>query len=72
MPKYRVYLQTVASTVIEVEAEDKNEAYELAVDQDMPTICGQCSGWGGDHNLELGDTWEGDDDIDKAVEEVKD
>jgi hypothetical protein len=37
----------------------------------MPTICGQCSGWGGDQNLELGDTWEGDDDIEKAVEEVK-
>lgn len=71
MPKYRVYLQTVASTVIEVEAEDKNEAYELAVDQDMPTICAQCSGWGGRQNLELGDVWEGDDDIEKAVEEVK-
>lgn len=72
MPRYRVYLQTVASTVIEVEAEDKNEAYELAVDQRMPTICGQCSGWGNSQNLELGDVWEGDDDIEKAVEEVKD
>ena len=34
MPKYRVYLQTVASTTIEVEAEDKHEAYELATEQD--------------------------------------
>jgi hypothetical protein len=71
MTKYRVYLQTVASTVIEVEAEDKNEAYEIAADQDMPRICAQCSGWGSDQNLELGDVWEGDDDIEKAVEEVK-
>ena len=70
MPKYRVYLQTVASTVIEVEAEDKNEAYELAADQEMPTICGHCSGYGGRQTLDLGDVWEGDDDIDKAVEEV--
>ena len=71
MPKYRVYLQTVASTTVEVEAEDKNEAYELAASGPMPTICAQCAGWGGDQNLDLNDVWEGDDDIDKAVEEVE-
>jgi hypothetical protein len=72
MPKFRVYLQTVASTTIEVEAEDKHEAYELATSKKMPTICAQCAGWGGRQNLDLNDVWEGDDDIDKAVEEVED
>lgn len=36
MPKYRVYLQTIASTVVEVEAEDGERAIELAFDQDLP------------------------------------
>jgi hypothetical protein len=71
MPKYRVYLQTVASTVVEVEAEDKYDAIEKATEQDMPTICAQCSGWGKSWNLELGDVWEGDDDIEQAVEEIE-
>ena len=73
MPKYKVYLQTVASTVIEVEAEDKAEAYELATEQEMPTVCAQCSGYGrpGQPSLELGDNWEGDDDTEKAVHEVE-
>lgn len=72
MTKYRVYLQTVASTVIEVEAEDKDDAYEKAIVQDMPRLCAHCSGWGKSWNMDLSDVWEGDDDIDKAVEEVKD
>ena len=68
MPKYRVYLQTVASTTIEVEAEDENEAYEIAVSGRMPTICAQCAGWGGDQNLDLGDVWECDEE---TIEEVE-
>lgn len=36
MPKYRVYLQTIASTAVEVEAEDGDRAIELALDQDLP------------------------------------
>ena len=72
MPKYRVYLQTVASTTIEVEAEDKYDAYEKASNGKMPTICAQCSGWGGHQNLDLNDVWEGDDNIDVAVEEIQD
>lgn len=71
MPKYRVYLQTVASTTIEVEAEDKNDAYEVATSGRMPTICAQCSGWGKDQNLDLNDVWEiPDDDVEQFVEEV--
>lgn len=58
MPKYTVYLETRASTAIDVEADGKEEAYELALAAGMPTICAQCSGWGQKHNLELGDEWE--------------
>ena len=74
MPKYRVYLETIASTTIQVEAADKDEAYELAGAQGMPRICAQCSGWGNDQNLELGDVWEIPQgmSIDEAVEEVED
>ena len=72
MPKYRVYLETVASTVVEVEAENKDAAYEAALDEEMPRICAQCSGWGGRRNLELGDEWgvpQGQS-TDEAVEEI--
>jgi hypothetical protein len=72
MPRYRVYLQTVASATVEVEAEDKNEAYELATCGDLPVICAQCSGWGRKQSLDLGDVWEiPDDDIEQGVEEVQ-
>ena len=72
MPKYRVYLQTVASTTIEVEAEDKDDAYDKATSGDLPTICAQCSGWGNSQNLDLGDVWEIPQDatIEEYVEEV--
>lgn len=72
MAKYRVYLQTVASTVVEVEAENKDAAYEAALSEDMPRICAQCSGWGGRQNLEIGDDWDipQDQSTDEAVEEI--
>ena len=44
MAKYRVYLQTVASTSVEVEADDKDAALEAALSGEMPTICALCSG----------------------------
>ena len=73
MPKYRVYLQTVASTTIEVEADSKDAAIESALDQDMPTICAQCSGWGSDQSLELGDVWDISPNLstEEAVTEVE-
>lgn len=73
MAKYRVYLQTVASTTITVEAEDKDEALDLALSESMPRICAQCSGWGGKQNLDLADVWdiaEGQS-VDEAVEEIE-
>lgn len=73
MPKYRVYLQTVATTTVEVEADSKDDAYDKAVNEPMPRICAQCSGWGNDQNLELNsDAWDIDQErgIDESVEEV--
>lgn len=59
MPTYDVYLCTYASTVITVEAEDRERAEEKAlVEGRMPTICAQCSGWGSNYNLEIGSDWE--------------
>lgn len=41
MPRYAVYLVTTASTVIEVEAEDGEDAIEKAFEQGTPTPCHQ-------------------------------
>jgi hypothetical protein len=57
MPKYRVDLVATSSFTIEVEAEDKDEAIDLAI-QETPGICAQCSGWGKPWSLELGDVWD--------------
>lgn len=58
MATYTVYLQTIASTSVEVEADNEDEALDKAYDASMPTICAQCSGWGKESYLELGDVWE--------------
>ena len=74
MPKYRVHLQTIAMTTVEVEADSKEDAYDKALDADMPGICAQCSGWGRDTNLELGDQWDLGENIgvEEGVQEVED
>ena len=64
MPKYRVYMNTTASTVIVVEADDAELAIERAYDADMPRLCAQCAGWGQEHNLALNDVWEADESAD--------
>jgi hypothetical protein len=72
MPLYRVYLQTVATTVIKVEADDKDDAYEKAASGDLPSICAQCSGWGQETNLNLDGEWNlgPGGSVEKGVEEV--
>lgn len=65
MAKFTVYLTTTASTSIQVEAEDREEAIEKAESVGMPTICAQCSGMGGDQNLDLSDVW----DVDEVCDE---
>lgn len=73
MPRYNVHLQTTAHTVIEVEADSKEEAVEAALGQVMPRICAQCSGWGNEQNLELGDEWDIGDgmSLDDSVDEIE-
>lgn len=62
MNTYSVIFTTGASSVVTVEADSPEEARELADEQfDPPTLCAQCSGWGQDSNLELGDEWEQDE-----------
>ena len=75
MAKYRVILQTVAETVIEVEADSKEDAYGQAMNEPTPTICAQCSGWGSDQNLSVNsDAWDIDQErgIEECIEEVED
>lgn len=42
MAKYRVYLEATSSTTVEVEADSKEEAVELAFQGDLPYACHQC------------------------------
>lgn len=56
MARYRVILETGASSVIEVEADDEESAEMLAHDE-APFVCAQCSGWGQRAGIEIGD-WE--------------
>ncbi len=71
MPKYRVYLQTVASVSVQVEAEDPDEALDAAYGQVPREVCAQCSGWGKSYSLDLGE-WESDPKFpDETVEEIE-
>lgn len=61
MAKHRIYFQTVASTVIEIElpddVTDPEAITEAAEEQiDFPTLCNHCEG-SRFQNLELGDEW---------------
>lgn len=62
--KYAVLFTTVASSVCYVDADDEDEARELADEQfEPPVLCASCSGWRPeDPNLELGGDWEQNED----------
>jgi hypothetical protein len=62
MAKYRVSMQTVATTVVEIEVPDDVTDHEeiatrAAEEGEFPTICGQCAGWGRGYSLDMGDEW---------------
>ena len=60
MSKYRLYYETVATTYIDVEADDEDEARDKAFDEfDPPDVCAYCAGmgYGGGPGIELGE-WE--------------
>jgi hypothetical protein len=67
MPKYRVNLQMVLSTSVEVTADNEEAARDAAFDSDaMPgRICAQCSGWGSSWYVDEGewDVLDGDDAV---------
>lgn len=54
MPKFTVRFEPVASLDVKVEAEDYDEAIDLAYEE-RPELCGNCAGaWPGQpHSLEL-------------------
>lgn len=72
MPKYRVYLETVASTTVEIEADDKDAAYEAALSEDMPTLCAHCSGMGQGRGMDMAGDWDlpRGMSVDESVEEI--
>lgn len=60
MAKYRIPMTTYVNTSVEVETDetDPEKIVEAAYEQaNFPSICAQCSGWGNDQELELGDDW---------------
>lgn len=79
MRKFEVSYHTTASVTVTVELDcDENASIDDLMDvitdagyEGTPDVCAQCSGWGRDYGLELGE-WELDDDEGdmKAVTEV--
>lgn len=61
MATYKIGFKTFAWTNITVEADTFEDAVEAAWQEDFPSICAQCSGWGREASLELGDEWEPDE-----------
>lgn len=60
MTKYRVNFTTVASAGIKIEADSADEAIEKADEIGIPGLCAQCSGWGREIGIDLGE-WEPDE-----------
>ena len=57
MPKYFVTVPTTATAYRTIEADSPEEAIEQF---ETPSICAQCSGWGQDYDLDLGEDWDWD------------
>lgn len=61
MAKWRVPLVSYANATVTVEAPDDadpEEIVEAALMEGVPSICAQCSGWGRDYSIDMGDEWE--------------
>ena len=56
MPKYRVYLSAAISTVVEIEADNEDDAIEKAEEElGEPTTCADGTvGWGKGHGADAG------------------
>lgn len=74
MSTYRIYFNTGASSVVEVEADDLEAAIEAAYDELPSGVCARCAGWGSGPGIDLGGDWEVDDsayEVDGKWIEVK-
>jgi hypothetical protein len=61
MGRYRVYLPTTASCVVEVDADDEDDAVDLAIDEAPAHLCAQCeSSRYGSIGVELSGEWDAD------------
>jgi hypothetical protein len=67
VPKYRVYFTTTASSVVEIEAEDRDAAVDAAYDELPSSLCSSCSGWGQRVGIDLGGEWQADEEF---IEEI--
>lgn len=71
MSSYTFYFTTVMSASVTVEAEDAEEALDLAYEELPPVgLCAQCTGWGQQWNRDTGGDWELDEtsyDVDGSL-----
>ena len=63
--KYQVYMTACASTSVEVEAENVEDAIEAAHDAVYVSLCHQCSG-----EVEIGDEWQEDSVYDNETDKL--
>lgn len=56
--KYRVSMVQTASTMVEVEAEDIDDAIDKAWQEAPGGLCAQCSGWNNPPGVDLAGEWE--------------
>jgi hypothetical protein len=62
MAEYNLTFLQTASTYVTVEADDLDEALDLAYEQLPGGVCAQCSGWGQSHSgIDLDGDWEFDE-----------
>jgi hypothetical protein len=66
MARYKVYMRSVASTHVEVEADSVDAAVDAAYEAEMPHICAMCAGMGYSRrpSLDLDDKWDVSEDPD--------
>lgn len=74
MSKWRAYYTTIASTTVEVEADDYNGALAAAEEYEsthgMPSLCAACSGWGKGYSVDLGEWEPADEKYGPNIEQV--
>lgn len=70
MPKYTVHLTGCQSATIKVEAEDHDNAVDVALNKGIPKICAQCCGWGENWARDEGYEWTPERVVDESRNDV--